>query len=121
MKIYIFLLLNLVLQYTALIDIENNTYENSVKCINVENPNKDNCHSIPYYIAEENITCCYVTYNSDDEGSVEKCVPLYKTINGLHMYEEQLKNIGGTSISMDCSSQRTIMAILMISIIVFLL
>ena len=121
MKIYIILLLNLVLQYTALSENDDKSYENSKKCINVQDPSEKNCHDIPSESNEAEIACCYVTYNSEDEGSVEKCVPIYKTVNGLHMYGEQLKNIGATSISMDCSSQKIIMSILMISIIAFLL
>ena len=125
MKIDIILFLNLFLLLNSLDANSSYSYENAQKCLTVEANEKSDCHAIPNdYTNDEKkqiIACCYVTYNSDAEGKVEKCVPIFKTTNGLYMYEEQLKNIGGTKISMDCSSKRIIISFLMISIIFFLL
>ena len=122
MKIYFILLLNLLLQYQFL-TIDN--YVNSKKCIEMNPSSKEDCHKIKSDMSKENnnqeIACCYTTYSSEDEGEVKKCVPIFKTLNGLHMYEEQIKNVGGSGISMDCFSQRTFISLLMIYILLFLL
>ena len=80
--------------------------------------NKEDCHKIPSdfneLLVQQEIACCYVSYKSEDEGNIKKCVPLFKTKNGVHMYKEQLKNIGATSITINCSSQRVIISFFMV-------
>ena len=98
--------------FMNLLFLFNSEYENPKACVAITNPsNKYECHAIPSQIISMgsrrvSIACCYVEYSTDDEGVVKMCVPIYKTINGLHMYEEQLENLGANSISMNCSSQK---------------
>ena len=134
MKIlHIIFLLNLFLQISSLDsneNFDNGTYDyeydypNTKKCLAVTPSEEDHCTKIKSdYSVEgkrQEIACCYVTYNSDDEGKLKKCVPIFKTINGIHMYEEQLKNVGGSSISINCSSQKLIVSLLMMCIFGFL-
>ena len=112
MKFLSIILLNLFFLF-------NSKYENSQRCVAITNPsNKETCHDVQSDFSEfkKRIACCYVEYNTDDEGDVKRCVPIYKTINGLHMYEEQLENLGANSIDIDCSSQKIIISFLMIVI-----
>ena len=125
MKIYIILLLHLFLQLNSLTANDPYDYPNTKKCLAVTPTEKKHCTDLSSDFTQDEkkqeIACCYVTYSSSDEGKVEKCVPIFKTLNGLHMYEEQIKNVGGTSISMDCSSQKLFVSLLMISIFGFLI
>ena len=118
MKLCFFILSIIIFEYNSLTSTD---YINSKKCIGVVPSDKLDCNNVgsDYFNGKE-IACCFVTYNSEYEGSAKKCVPIYKSINGLHMYEEQIKNTGGSSISMDCSSKRIIISILMISILILL-
>ena len=101
-KIFLILLINFLFL----------SYVNSVvtqPCLDQKANNKDDCNKIEIKEMDESmpkIACCFVKYKSEDEGKIQKCVPIYKTINGLHMHKEQLKNMGGTSISTECSAQR---------------
>ena len=134
-KLHIIFLLNLFLQINSLDSNENfdnitydydyeYDYTNTKKCLAVTPEKEDSCTKIASdYSVEgkrQQIACCYVTYKSDDEGKVAKCVPVFKTINGIHMYEEQLNNVGASSISINCSSQKLIVSLLMICIFGFL-
>ena len=119
MKIYIIILINLFF-----FSIEK--YENSTECINKKPvKNKDDCLSMPSdssdLLVKQEIACCYISYKSDDEGSIKKCVPLFKTRNGVHMYKEQLKNMGAMSININCSSQRVIISLFMLFILFLIL
>ena len=119
MKIYIIILINLFF-----LSIEK--YENSTDCINKKPvKNKDDCLTMPSdysdLLVKQEIACCYISYKSDDEGSIKKCVPLFKTRNGVHMYKEQLKNMGAMSINIDCSSQRVIISLFMLFILFLIL
>ena len=119
MKIYIIILVNLFF-----LSIEK--YENSTLCINQKSvKNKEDCHNIPSdyseLLVQQEIACCYISYKSDDEGKIKKCVPLFKTRNGVHMYKEQLKNIGATSIDINCSSQKVIISLYIVIILFFVL
>ena len=100
-------------------------YTHSKECIDTKPKNKNDCHSIEYDVSEDEnqriIACCYVSYTNDDEGDVKKCVPMYKTTNGIHMYREQVKNLGGTSININCSAQKLIISLfIMINILLIL-
>ena len=125
MKIYIILLLHLFLQLNSLTANDPYDYPNTKKCLAVTPTEKKNCNDISKDYTQDGrdqeIACCYVTYSSSDEGKVEKCVPIFKTLNGLHMYEEQIKNVGGSSISIDCSSQKLFVSLLMIFTFAFLI
>ena len=115
MKIYIIILIDL---FFLLIE----KYENSTECINKKPvKNKEDCLSMPSdysdLLVQQEIACCYVSYKSDDEGRIKKCVPLFKTRNGVHMYKEQLKNIGAMSIDINCSSQKVIISLFMLCIV----
>ena len=122
MKIYLILILNLFLQFQFKTDDE---YEHSKKCIQVIPKHKENCNNVGIDISQENhnqkIACCLATYTTEDEGNVMKCVPIFKTLNGLHMYEEQIKAAGGSGISIDCFSQRAFISLLLINILLVLL
>ena len=120
MKKFIFIL-SIILTYYYTNSLSSTTYPNSKQCIAVV-PNSDqDCFKIGSdSIYDKTIACCYVTYKSSEEGSVKKCIPLYKTLNGLHMYEQQLKNVRASSISMDCSSKKILISYLA-SIILILL
>ena len=102
MKIFLILLINFLFL----------SFVNSVEtqpCLDQKVNNQDDCNKIEIKEMDESmpkIACCFVKYKSEDEGKIQKCVPIYKTINGLHMHKEQLKNMGGTSISIECSAQR---------------
>ena len=107
-KIFLFLLFNFfVLSIVNSIDTET--------CIEKKPNVKEDCNKIKFTEKDESkheIACCFVKYSSSDEGKVTKCVPVYKTTNGLHMYNEQLKNMGATSISIDCYAKRDIISLL---------
>ena len=122
MKIFFIILLYLLLQCNFL-KLEN--YENSKICITIKPNGKEDCHKIPSDHSVENnnqeIACCFTSYNSEGEGSVNKCVPIFKTLNGIHMYEQQIENVGGNSITIDCFSKRTIINILMLNILLYLI
>ena len=117
MKISFLLLITLLIGvklFTETID----SFPNSKLCVAKKPDSKGDCHGISPDFSDDQkhrrIACCYVTYSTDDDGKVKKCVPMYKTLNGLHMYKEQLKNFGATSVSINCSSQKIIASLLII-------
>ena len=124
MKIYLIILISIVSQLNT---VTTDVYENSKQCVQIIPEKKIDCTRVPpdYYETyrgkQRTIACCYTTYDTEEEGNLKKCVPLYKTINGLHMYKEQLKNMGATSISIDCHSMKLIISSLMILILNLLL
>ena len=115
-KIFLILLINFLFL----------SYVNSVvtqPCLDQKANNKDDCNKIEIKEMDESkhtIACCFVKYKSEDEGKIQKCVPVYKTINGLHMHKEQLKNMGGSSISIDCSAQRVFIPLFMLISLILL-
>ena len=113
-NIFILLLLILLFNFSY-----NADYENSEICITVNPKEKKDCNSVgsDLYLGYQEIACCYVTYKLDSK--VEKCVPVLKTFNGLSMYENQIKNMGASSISIDCSSNYLTLSILLILLILF--
>ena len=121
MKVFVFILLNIFLQFNSLND-NLKSYDNAQKCVSHVPEYEDDCYDIPCdYTDHDPVQCCYVTYKIDEEGTNKKCVPIIKTVNGLYMYEQQLLNIGASSITILCSSQRTIISLLMLGIFVLLL
>ena len=109
-KFFVFIV-SIILSYYYTNSLSSTSYPNSKQCIAVIPNKKNDCNDIGSdYIYDKEIACCYVTYSSSEEGSVKKCIPLYKTINGLHMYEQQLKNVRASSISMDCSSKKILIS-----------
>ena len=117
MKIYLIILIsNLIgLKFKTFVTSD---YIHTKECIETRSSNKKDCHSVKSDISEDEkgriIACCYVSYSHEDEGNVNKCVPIYKTKNGIHMYREQVKNLGGTSINIDCSAKKIILPLLYI-------
>ena len=105
MKKFIFILA-IIFSYYYTNSLSSSLYPNSKQCIGVVPNIESDCHDVGSdMIYDKEIACCYVTYKSSEEGSAKKCIPLYKTINGLHMYEQQLKNVRASSISINCSSK----------------
>ena len=105
-KFFVFIV-SIILSYYYTNSLSSTRYPKSKQCISIIPEKKSDCNDIGSdIIYDKEIACCFVTYSSSEEGSVKKCIPLYKTINGLHMYEQQLKNVRAGSISMDCSSKK---------------
>ena len=109
-KFFVFIV-SIILSYYYTNSLSSTRYPNSKQCISVVPNIKEDCNNIGSdIIYDKEVACCFVTYSSSEEGSVKKCIPLYKTINGLHMYEQQLKNVRASSISMDCSSKKNLIS-----------
>ena len=73
MKVYVLILLNIFLIVNSLSD-NINDYDNAQKCVSVV-PNKTkDCNDIPSDNTDHDpVKCCYVTYTSEAEESVQKC------------------------------------------------
>ena len=120
MKKFIFIF-SIILSFYYTNSLSSTLYPNSKQCIAVVPNSEQDCHKIGSdIIYNKEIACCYVTYKSSEEGNAKKCIPLYKTINGLHMYEQQLKNVRASSISMDCSSKKILISYFALIILILL-
>ena len=109
---------NFVLSFLLILLLFNFSYNTSEACMSV-NPNESkDCNNITseYSGGYKEIACCFVTYSLD--GNVKKCVPVMKTLNGLNMYITQIENMGGSSISVECSSSYLSISILLILMII---
>ena len=105
------LILSIILLFYYTNSLSSTLYPNSKRCIEVVPEKKEDCNDVGVdKLSDKLIACCYVTYKSSEEGNAKKCIPLYKTINGLHMYEQQLKNVRASGISMDCSSKKILIS-----------